>query len=180
MRLMFSLWPSRELMKRWLSAPRFTYFAPVGLIVVFGALMIALSASKARGYTHLLLLSLTLTENAVALLFRRRHPVGALAGVLIVYAIFNFQLTSLLPTMLALLNVAMLRSGRTLAIATVATALVMIARPCVQGDLLTYADQSLLAVLAVASSAALGMYLRTRQRIAFVPAEGERSVPEHV
>jgi len=42
----------------------------------------------------------------VALLVRRRHPIGALVGVLVVYAVFQLPPTMLLPVLVALFTVA--------------------------------------------------------------------------
>jgi hypothetical protein len=124
--------------------------------------VIGLDAGRARGYTHLVLLSLTLIESSVALLFRRRHPVGALAGVLVVYAVFQVPPTMVLPVLVALFTVATLRTGRDLVLAILGTAAVVIGRPYVDGDAVSLVGQQLPLLAAIGFSASLGTWLRVR------------------
>jgi len=133
--------------------------APIAAVVLLGAVTIGLNAGKARGLTHLVLLSLTLVESAVALYFRKRHPVGALVGVLVVYTVFQVPPPMVLPVLVALVTVATLRPARVLAFAALATAVVVTARPYVDGKAVDLVGQQL-PLLGIGLSVALGLYLR--------------------
>jgi len=98
------------------------YAAPVVVIALYGALWIGLHAGGGRGSTHTFFQSLALAETVVALLLRRRKPVGALAGILAVYLVFALDPLLLPAVLFALLTVAMERDLRTAALAAAATA----------------------------------------------------------
>jgi hypothetical protein len=87
--------------------------APVVAVVVVGALLIALDSGAGLRGAHKVWLSIVLAESAVALLFRRRHPVGALAGVLAAFVFFDAPAVSLLPLLVALFTVFASRPRRT-------------------------------------------------------------------
>jgi hypothetical protein len=137
--------------------------APIVAVVLVGVVAIGLNAGKARGYTHLILLSLTVVESAVALLFRRRHPVIALVGVLAVYAVFQVPPAMVLPVLVALLTVTTDRPGRVAALASLGTAAVVIGRPYVDGDTVDLIGQQLPLLLAIGVTVSLGTYLRRRR-----------------
>jgi hypothetical protein len=71
--------------------PMVLYMAPVVMIALYGALWIALHTAGGRGSTHTLFQSLALAETLVALFLRGRKPVGALAGILAVYLLFQLD-----------------------------------------------------------------------------------------
>lgn len=137
---------------------------PVAAVVVVGAAAIGLGGGNVRGYTHLVLLSLTLVESAIALYFRRRHPLGALVGVLAVYTVFQLPPTMVLPVLLALLTVVVLQPGNVLTLAALGTAVVVIGRPYVNGQAVDVLGQQLPLLLAISVTVSLGIYLRARRR----------------
>jgi len=114
------------------TAARTLYLAPVVVNATYGALWIAAHAGGGRTTTHILWQSLTLTEITVALLMRRRKPVGALAGILAAYMIFQLPWLTLPPMLFALLTVAATRDRRTAAFAA-AVAAVIVAVPFLLG-----------------------------------------------
>jgi hypothetical protein len=104
------------------------------MIVFVGALTIALWNSGGSRGSHPYWLGVVLAENALALLVRRRHPVGALAGVNAAYLVFDALAVSLLPIVLAISTVAASTRRRTIWLACAATALVVISVPAVHRD----------------------------------------------
>ena len=88
------------------------YTAPVVVIALYGALWIALHAGGGRGSTHTFFQSLALAEAVLALLLRRRKPVGAFAGVLVAYALFSLDPLLLPAVLFGLLTVAAERDRR--------------------------------------------------------------------
>ena len=148
------------------------YTAPVVVIAVYGALWIALHAGGGRSSTHTLFQSLALAEATLALLLRRRKPVGALAGILAVYAVFSLDPLLLPAVLFALLTVAMERGQRTAAVAAAATAAAIAVWPDVAGRAVSLAGYSLPRLAAAGAAAAAGTYLRARRnRRAASPAE---------
>jgi ABC-2 type transport system permease protein len=113
---------------------RLLYAAPVVIITAYGALWIAANAGGGRAAAHTLWQSLTLTEITVALLLRRRKPVGALAGILAVYLVFDLPWLTLPPMLFMLLTVAAIRDRRAVAVATAAVAAVIAAGPYLHRD----------------------------------------------
>ena|SRR6266545_5363723 len=155
--------------------PRLFDTGPVVLVALYGAVWIALHASQGRGYTHTLFQSLALAENVVALLLRRRKPIGALAGILAVHTLVDLEPTTLLPVLLALLTVVTARERRAVATATVATVVVVVvAMPYLHGDPVSFIGHSLSHLAAVAFAVTLGSYLRARQQIARLRDRAER------
>lgn len=135
-------------------------WVPVVAVVVVGVSTIALRAGPARGTTHLVLLSLGLVESSIAILFRRRHPVGALAGVLAVFFVFDLPPTMALPLLVALFTVATVRSGRVMALAAATTVAVVVGRPFLAGGAVNFVSQELALLVAAGVAVALGLYLR--------------------
>ena len=148
---------------RWLAEHALIDLVPIAAVVLVGAVTIGLSGGKSRGLTHLVLLSLTMVESAVALYFRRRHPVAALVGVLAVYAVFQVPPTMVLPVLLALLTVVVLRPGRVLMLAAFGTAVVVIGRSYVDGQIVDVLGEQLPLLLAIGVTVLLGIYLRARR-----------------
>src|SRR5262249_38853429 len=107
-------------------------------------------------------LTLVLAENAVALLFARRHPIGALAGVLATFFAFDNPATMALPLALALLTVMTAVAGRRTALAALVTALVVVVAPILHRDSSAPA-RAAIGLLAVALIATLGRRLRRQQ-----------------
>jgi hypothetical protein len=136
--------------------------APVVLVVAVGATWIAVHASAGRGQVHTVFQVLVLAENAVALLLRRRKPVGALAGILVVYLLVDLDAITILPVLIALLTVAEMRTRRVTAIAGPATAAIVVAMPYLHGDQVNVVTGPLLHLAAVAIAVALGSWPRAR------------------
>ena len=107
---------------------------PVIVVVLLGGTWIAVHASAGRGQVHTVFQVLALAESAVALLLRRRKPVGALAGILVVYLLVDLDTILILPLLLALLTVAEMRGARTTAVACLLTAVTVVAMPLLHGD----------------------------------------------
>jgi hypothetical protein len=101
---------------------------PVLLVAVWGVARIGVHASQ-HGYVHTLFQTLAIAESGIALLLRRRKPVGALVGLLVAYLAFELD-PLLLPALLfALFTVATLRERRTVLLATAASAATAAALP---------------------------------------------------
>jgi hypothetical protein len=135
------------------------HVAPVLLVAAWGAAWIASHASQ-QAYVHTLFQTLALAESVIALLFRRRKPVGALIGILVAY--FAFQLDPLLlpPLLIALFTVAAVGGRRTVLLATAATASAVAALPLTGRasiDLASY----LLRLVGVAAAAVMGLRAQT-------------------
>jgi hypothetical protein len=139
-----------------------TLVAPAVLVAAWGVAWIAAHASGRGGYVHTLLQAAALTESVVALLLRRRKPVGALAGIVVAYLLFQLDPLLLPPLLLALLNVALLKERRTVLLATAATAAAVAALPLTGRASVGLAGYLLPRLLAVAAAAALGLWARTR------------------
>jgi ABC-2 type transport system ATP-binding protein len=146
---------------------RLVDLAPTALVAAVGSMAIALDAGGRRS-THLFWLTLVLAETTAALLFRRRHPGAALAGILLAYLLVDAPTVTTAPLLLALLTVASVRGQRTTVAATLATAAVVTAAPILHGD--SGRAVSGLTVFAVLAAAGLGTYLRGRAESAAVPA----------
>jgi hypothetical protein len=96
--------------------------APVVAVVLTGALLIAFDSDTGGRTNHKIWLSIVLAESAVALLFRRRHPLGALTGVMATFVLFDAPAVSLLPLLVAVFTVIMSRPRRTSVAAVAACA----------------------------------------------------------
>jgi hypothetical protein len=149
--------------------------APVAAIALYGALWIALHAGGGRGSTHTMFQSLALAETVLALLLRRRKPVGALAGILAVYLLFSLDPLLLPAALLALVTVAASRDHRTAAVAAAATAAATAAGPYIRGHAVSFTGYSLPRLAAAGAVVAAGLYLRAqRNRRAVNPAADRR------
>ena len=139
---------------------------PAIVVVLLGGTWIAVHASAGRGQVHTVFQVLALAESAVALLLRRRKPVGALAGILVVYLLVDLDTILILPLLLALVTVAEMRGARTTAAAGLVTAVTVVAMPLLHGG---RAQPGLLAgpvahLLGVGLAVALGAWLRARRQ----------------
>jgi hypothetical protein len=138
-----------------------TLVAPAVLVAAWGVAWIASHASaRGGGHVHTLFQTAALTESVVALLLRRRKPVGALVGILVAYLLFQLDPLLLPPLLLALLNVALLKERRTVLLATTAAAVA--ALPLTGRAPVGLAGYLLPRLLAVAAAAAVGLSARTR------------------
>ena len=134
--------------------------APVALVAAWGIAWIA-SHTSPDAYAHVLFQTLALAESVIALLLRRRKPVGALSGILVAY--FAFQLDPLLlPALLiALFTVASLAERRTALLASAATATAVAALPLTGRASIDVAGYLLPRLLAVPTAAAAGRWTQT-------------------
>jgi FtsH-binding integral membrane protein len=135
------------------------HLAPVLLVAAWGVAWIGFHASQ-HGYVHTLFQTLALAESVIALLLRRRKPVGALVGILVAYLVFEPD-PLLLPALLfALFTVATLRERRTVLLATAATATAVVALPLTGRASVDLAGL-LPRLLAVGVAAAIGLWAQT-------------------
>jgi hypothetical protein len=142
---------------------RVLYIAPVVIVAVIGMAWIAFHVQTGRGQVHSLFQILALAENVIALLLRRRKPVGALAGILVVYLFVDLEPVTGLPLLLALLTVAMVGSRRAVFLCATATTAVVVGMPYLHGDHTTVVA-GLLCVAAAGCMVAAGSYLRTHRK----------------
>jgi hypothetical protein len=131
------------------------HLAPVLLVAAWGVARIAFHTSQHVG-AHTLFQTLALAESVIALLLRRRKPVGVLVGILIAY--FAFELAPLLlpPLLIALFTVAYLTERRSALLATAATATTVVALPLTGRAPVDLAGDLVPRLLAVAAAAAIG------------------------
>ena len=148
----------RRFSARWVRAA-----GPVLPVALFGAAWIVLHATAGRAGTHTLFQVLALAEGTTALLLRGRKPIGALAGVLAVYALADLDTIMILPVLLAVANVADRRGRRTAAVATLITASVVAAMPFLHGDKVSIVTGTLPHLGAVIAAAGLGAWARAHR-----------------
>lgn len=161
---------TRSRLQRTFSLPegvwnRVFYLAPVAVVLLYGASWIAIHAHQARGYTHPLFQSLALLENVSALLLRRRKPIGALVGILVVYLLVDLEPTTLLPVLLALFTVTAISTRWVTVWAIVATTLVVMAMPFLHKDSIDLLAYCFLHLTAIGLVAAAGLYWQSRQKM---------------
>jgi FtsH-binding integral membrane protein len=135
------------------------HLAPALLVAAWGVAWIAFHASQ-HGGAHTLLQTLALAESVIALLLRRRKPVGALAGILIAYFVFELDPLLLPALLIALFTVAAVGGRRTVLLATAATATTVAALPLTGRASIDLAGY-LLRLLGVAAAAAIGLRAQT-------------------
>ncbi len=152
---------------------RVLYLAPVAIALLWGAGWIALHAHEARGFTHPLFQSLALAENVTALLLRRRKPVGALAGILVIYMLVDLEPTTLLPLLIALFTVTAVSTRRASVWAIAATTLLVMARPFIHGDPIDLAQYAVLHLSAIGVVVGAGLFWRSRQKMALRQGGGQ-------
>ena len=136
---------------------------PVALIVIAGALTIALKATQSPRSSHAYWLTLVLAESAVALLLRKRHATVALAGVLAAYLIFDFPAISAAPVLVALFTVAIVNSAAKTEAAAAVTALAIVATPLPQRGPANIAPAAFM-LAAIVAVAGLGARIRRAVR----------------
>jgi hypothetical protein len=132
------------------------------LVAAWGGYWIAAHASGRAGSVHTLFQTAGLAESVVALLLRRRKPVGAFVGILVAYFLFQLDAILLPPLLLALLSLALLRERRTVLLATAASIAAVTALPFTGRASVGLAGYLLPRLLAVAAAAALGLLAQTR------------------
>ena len=157
----------RRLGARWVRA-----VAPVVPVALFGAAWIAAHATAGRAGAHTLFQALALAECTIALLLRGRKPVGALAGIVVVYALADLDTIMILPVLLAVATVADRRGRRTAAAATLATATVVAAMPLLHGDRVSIWTGTLPHLAAVILAAGLGAWVRANRHPVIAAAAG--------
>jgi hypothetical protein len=145
----------RMLSGRWVRA-----VGPVLPIALFGAAWIVLHAGAGRAGTHTLFQVLALAECTIALLLRGRKPLGALASILVMYALADLDTILILPVLLAVATVADRRERPTAAAATLITASVVVAMPFLHGDKVSILTGTLPHLAAVMLAAGLGAWVR--------------------
>jgi hypothetical protein len=145
---------------------RVFYLAPVAVALLWGVGWIAIHAPLARGFTHPLFQSLALAENVIALLLRRRKPLGALAGILAVYVLVDLEPTTLFPLLIALVTVTAVSTRRVAVWAIAATTLLVMARPFIHADSIDVVQYSIVHLTAIGLVAASGLFWRVRQNTA--------------
>ena len=143
---------------RWVRA-----VAPVLPIVLFGVAWIALHASAGRAGAHTLFQSLALVECTIALVLRGRKPLGALASILVMYALADLDTILILPVLFAMATVADRREPRTAAAATLITASVVVAMPFLHGGPVSVLTGTLPHLAAVILAAGLGAWVRAHR-----------------
>ena len=158
---------------------RVLYTAPVVVIALYGAVWITLHAGSGRGSAHTLFQSLALAEATLALLLRRRKPVGALAGILAVYLLFALDPLLLPAVLFALFTVAAVRDYRTTAIAAATTMAALAVMPYLRGDPVSFTGYSLPRLAAACAVVAAGTYLRTRREPAGRRTRAQHRAGEH-
>jgi hypothetical protein len=112
---------------------RVWYVAPVVVAAVLGGTWIALHAGGGRGHAHTVWQSLVVVESSVALLLRRRKPVWSLAGILLVYLVFELYVITLPPALVALFEVTRACRRRTAVVAAAVTTVVLVTAPFLLG-----------------------------------------------
>lgn len=135
---------------------------PVAAVVLIGAFVIVSRAQNGPRSTHMVWLSAVLVENTLALLLRRRHPIGAFVGVLAAYVVVDYQGTTLLPLLLALLAAAAGATVRGRFVLLLATAAAIVATPAVHRDSLNVGHQFLIPIVGLALAVAAVRYQRQR------------------
>jgi hypothetical protein len=148
---------------RRLSAPWVRAMAPVLPITVFGTVWIMLHATAGRTGTHTLFQAIALAECTIALLLRGRKPAGALAGILVVYALADLDTIMILPVLLAVATVADRRERRTAAVATLMTAAVVAAMPFLHGDQVSVLTGTVPHLAAITLAAGVGAWVRAHR-----------------
>lgn len=156
----------RRLRARWVRAA-----GPVLPIAAFGAAWIALHAEAGRAGTHTLFQVLALAECTVAVLLRGRKPLGALAGILVVYVLTDLAAIMILPVLLAVASVADQRERRIAAAATLFTAAAVAVTPYLHGDQAGIVTGILPRLSGVILAAGLGAWVRAHRHPA-IPGAG--------
>jgi hypothetical protein len=136
--------------------------APVVAVVVVGAILVAFDSGSAPRSTHKLWLTIVLAESAIALLFRRRHPVGALAGVLATFVLFDAPAISLLPLVVALFTVVASRSRQTAVAATTVCVAAVVGTALLHDGGFDVGHQGLVPLSALALASVFGLRLGPR------------------
>jgi hypothetical protein len=158
----------RRLAARWVRA-----VGPVVPIALFGVVWIVLHATAGRAGAHTLFQVLALAECTIALLLRGRKPVGALAGIVVVYALADLDAIMILPVLLAVATLADQRERRTAAAATLVTAAVVAAMPFLHGDQVSVLAGTLPHLAAVVLAAGLGAWVRAHRHPVLAAPAGQ-------
>ncbi len=144
---------------------RVLYLAPVVGALLWDAWWIAAHAYLARGFVHPLFQSLALAENVTALLLRRRKPVRALAGILVVYVLVALDPTTFLPVLIALFSLTVVSAPRVTAWAILATTLLVMATPVIHKESIDLLEFAMMHLTAIGLVTAAGLYWRSRRTV---------------
>jgi hypothetical protein len=147
--------------------------APVAAVLAIGVPVIAFEGFSGRAGAHAFWMSIVLLESTAALLFRRRHPMGALAAILTGYLAFDFLGTVAAPMFVALFTVAMTSEPRRAAAVTGCALAVVLGTPLLHGDSST-APLTIFAALALLAVAVLAQAVRMRSAPAPVGSSAAR------
>ncbi len=142
---------------------RVLYLGPVVCVLLWGIWWIATHAYLARGIVHPLFQSLALAENVTGLLLRRRKPVGALAGTLVVYVLVALDPTTFPPVLVALFSVTVVSAPRVTVWAIMATMLLVMATPFIHKEPIDFLEFAMVHLTAIVLVAAAGLYWQSRQ-----------------
>jgi hypothetical protein len=148
--------------------------APVAAALAIGVPVIAFEGLSGRAGAHALWMGVVLFESSAALLFRRRHPVGALAAILAGYVAFDFLGTAAAAMLIALYTVAALSAPRWAAAATGTALAVVLATPVLHGDS-SSAPLTVLVAAGLVLAAALAQAMRARSTPARLRRAGSGS-----
>lgn len=132
-------------------------YGPVSLLLIVGAV----SITSGDLTTWPILLWLALAGEAVLLVLRNRAPMTVLVAIMAIAIALGRGPLVILPTMLALLTVALLRDRRTVLIAAGFSAAALIAAELVHGAILTLPDV-LSRLVTVGFAVVVGLYIRAR------------------
>lgn len=128
-------------------------------------------ATGLRAGTHSVFQVLALAQCTIALL-RGSKPVGALSGILAVYALADLDTIMILPVLLAVATVADRRGPRTAAVATLMTASRVFAMPFLHGDQVNVLAGALPHLAAVVLAACLGAWVRAHRHPVIPATDG--------
>jgi hypothetical protein len=137
-----------------------------------------LHAGAGRAGIHTLFQVVALAEGTIALLLRGRKPVGALAGIIVMYALTDLDTIMILPVMLAVASVADQRGWRAAVAATLLTALVVAATPLVHGDQVSILADTVPHLAAVILAGGLGAWVRAHRHPVIPALAGPGGQPQ--
>ncbi len=134
-------------------------YGPVVFILLEGTVAIVLH--RGAGGSPRFLLALALIVTAVALIWRHRAPVLALALVLAIAVVLDYGPIVMLPTLLAVFTVAEYRDRITVVVAAIVACVMLVAAQPIHGSSLALPG-ILSRLVAVGLAVAVGLYLRAR------------------
>ena len=106
-----------------------------------------------------------------------RKPFGALASILVMYALADLPTILILPVLLAVATVADRPERRTAAAATLVTASVVVAMPFLHGDKVSALTSTLPQLAAVIVAAGLGAWVHAHRHPVITATAGPSEAP---